>query len=240
MSTLMLSACWRLNLTPAVKLVLISLADQANDDGVSWPGVNSIAKRTCLSERTVQRSIADLVELGLLQRRERPGTSSVYHITPLAFRTGTEAILRGDTAAPRQADTEGVPREHPRGATPTPEGRHPGTLSVIEPSMNRHRTKAAPDAPPWLPAELWADFEKMRKAKRAPLTDRARALMWRRLEKLEAAGENIAAMLEQSILHSWSNVFAVKGESNAGKTQPKHTVGRELGRAFVAEHGGSR
>lgn len=240
MSTLMLSACWRLNLTPTVKLALISLADQANDDGVSWPGVNSIAKRTCLSERSVQRAIADLVEAGLLERRERPGTSTVYRITPLAFRTGTEAILRGDTPSPRQTDTPGATPSHPRGDTQTPQGRQPDTLSVIEPSLNRQGTKAAPDAPPWLPYELWQDFEKMRKAKRAPMTDRARCLMWRRLEKLEAAGENIAAVLEQSILHSWSNVFAVKGENNAGKIQPKHTVGRELGRAFVAEHGGSR
>jgi Helix-turn-helix domain len=239
MSTLMLSACWRLNLTPTVKLALISLADQANDDGISWPGVNSIARRTCLSERSVQRAIADLVELGLLERRERPGTSTVYRITPLAFQTGIE-MMRGATESPRQADTPGMTPSHPRGATPSPEGRQAGTLSVNEPSMNRQVTKAGAEPPGFVPAGAWADFEKMRKAKRAPLTDRARSLMWRRLEKLHAAGESIEAVLEQSILHSWSNVFAVKGESNAGKTQPKHTVGRELGRAFVAEHGGSR
>lgn len=235
MSTLMLSACWRLKIGPTEKLVLISLADQANDDGVCWPGVGSIARRTCLSERSVQRAIGDLESRRMLYRVPRPGTSTVYRLTP-------PPSEGGDTLTPRRADTLGVPDSHPGGDAPSPTGRQPDTQSVSEPSMNRQGTTAGPAGklPGFIPAEPWADFEKMRKAKRAPLTDRARVLMWRRLDKLRAAGEDLEAVLEQSILHSWSNVFAIKGENHAGKTEPKHSVGRALGRAFVAEHGGSR
>ena len=40
MSTHILSACWALSgMSSTQKLVLISLADQANDDGVCWPSV---------------------------------------------------------------------------------------------------------------------------------------------------------------------------------------------------------
>ena len=83
MSTILMSACWPLQgMSPAQKAVLISLADQANDDGYCWPSVGTIAGRTCLSERAVQGAIKWLQAAGLLGASERRGTSSVYQITP--------------------------------------------------------------------------------------------------------------------------------------------------------------
>ena len=86
MSTILMSQCWPLaGMSPAQKAVLISLADQANDDGYCWPSVGTIAKRTCLSERAVQGAIKWLQSAGLLSSDERRGTSSVYRITPAAY-----------------------------------------------------------------------------------------------------------------------------------------------------------
>jgi hypothetical protein len=53
------------------KLVLLALADTANDDGTCWPGQKRIAEKVCLSERAVRDSIAKLVEIGLLRVEER-------------------------------------------------------------------------------------------------------------------------------------------------------------------------
>jgi len=48
MSTIIMSQCWPLQgLSVTQKAVLISLADQANDDGVCWPAVGTIATRCC-------------------------------------------------------------------------------------------------------------------------------------------------------------------------------------------------
>lgn len=86
MSTILMSQCWPLaGMSPAQKAVLISLADQANDDGYCWPSVGTISKRTCLSERAVQGAIKWLHSAGLLTSDERRGTSSVYRITPAAY-----------------------------------------------------------------------------------------------------------------------------------------------------------
>src|SRR5690606_40390013 len=83
MSTIVISKCWPIEgLTPTQKFVLISLADQANDDGYCWPSVGSISKRTCLSDRAVQLAIKSLVEKGLLQVASRDGRSNVYRVTP--------------------------------------------------------------------------------------------------------------------------------------------------------------
>ena len=83
MSTHVMAQCWPIvGISPAQKAVLISLADQANDQGVCWPSVRTISVRTCLSERSVRRAIKELVDAGLIAVRERRGTSSVYQITP--------------------------------------------------------------------------------------------------------------------------------------------------------------
>lgn len=59
MSTILMAQCWPLKkMTVAQKAVLISLADQANDEGVCWPGVKTISMRTCLSERAVQEALS--------------------------------------------------------------------------------------------------------------------------------------------------------------------------------------
>ncbi|MGL5293283.1 MAG: conserved phage C-terminal domain-containing protein, partial [Aeromonas sp.] len=56
------------------------LADNANDDGVSWYSVPRMADRCGMSERALQGHIKELVSLGLLLVRDRPGTSRVYHL----------------------------------------------------------------------------------------------------------------------------------------------------------------
>jgi len=81
-----MSACWPLQTkTPAQKAVLISLADNANDEGVCWPSVARIAERTCLSERAVQDAIKWLIKHGAIAATGRTGRSTVYTVTPARY-----------------------------------------------------------------------------------------------------------------------------------------------------------
>lgn len=61
-----------------LKLALLQLSDNANDDGVSWYSVPKMAARCGMSERAMQGHIATLVEMGLLRITDRPGTSRIY------------------------------------------------------------------------------------------------------------------------------------------------------------------
>ena len=63
-----------------LKLALLQLADNANDDGISWYSVPKMANRCDMSERALQGHIKELVQLGLLSIKERPGTSRVYQL----------------------------------------------------------------------------------------------------------------------------------------------------------------
>jgi len=64
--------------------------------------------------------------------------------------------------------------------------------------------------PDWVPADLWQQFEEVRRRKKKPLTDAARKLAVNRLDKLRAEGHDVATMLNDSILHAWDTFYAPK------------------------------
>ncbi|MEW3865914.1 helix-turn-helix domain-containing protein [Pseudomonas aeruginosa] len=71
------------------KAVLISLADNSNDDGVCWPSVAKIAERTCLSERAVRNALRWLEDAKVLVSHPRHGRSTWYTVTPASYAPGT-------------------------------------------------------------------------------------------------------------------------------------------------------
>ncbi|MHC4092903.1 MAG: helix-turn-helix domain-containing protein [Planctomycetota bacterium] len=62
---------WQQPLSPALKLILMALADAADDGGISWPSVSTIAVKCNLSTRTVRRGIQALIVSGLLVSEPR-------------------------------------------------------------------------------------------------------------------------------------------------------------------------
>lgn len=134
MSTIIMSACWPLQgMSPAQKAVLISLADQANDQGVCWPAVDSIATRCCLSKRAVQQAIKWLRSVGIVSVEERQGRSTMYSVTPAAYAPPQEMHPSSKCTragnAPTPADATPPP---PQEMHPTPAASAPRT--VIEPT----------------------------------------------------------------------------------------------------------
>ena len=82
MSTIIMSACWSLQMPPTPKAVLISLADNANDHGVCWPSIPKIAERTCFSTRAVINAIKVLEEMGILIADRSNGRHTTYCLKP--------------------------------------------------------------------------------------------------------------------------------------------------------------
>ena len=88
MSNELLTAIWNDAPVEGTQLLLLlALADQANDEGVCWPSIRKIAKRCRVSERTAQRMLKSLEGEGLIRvTRRRVGerqTSNLYQvITP--------------------------------------------------------------------------------------------------------------------------------------------------------------
>lgn len=126
-----MAAVWPLQgMSAAQKAVLVSLADQANDDGACWPAVDTIALRTCLSERAVQEALRWLQSTGAVFRQYRENKSSVYTVTPHSFDPSKAPEKRDRAKAARGADgappANGAPGES--GAPPADSA--PGALGA--------------------------------------------------------------------------------------------------------------
>ncbi|MGJ7225988.1 helix-turn-helix domain-containing protein, partial [Morganella morganii] len=92
---------------PLRKLVLVKLADNANDQGESWPSVPYIAEQCEISERSVQNHINALVKMGLVRVESRKSAnglnqSNIYHLRLDA------TVVSGESPAPCGANPAGV------------------------------------------------------------------------------------------------------------------------------------
>ena len=86
-------------------LILLALADWADDDGACYPSMPAIAKKARLSDRTVQKRVGDLEKAGLVTRMVRVGRgrSNLYrlHLDRIAaWDPGSEADAEATAEEP--------------------------------------------------------------------------------------------------------------------------------------------
>lgn len=67
MSVRLMAMAWELELVPTVKLVLLALCDWANEAGICFPSVATIARKSSISRRQCQRILAELISAGLVE-----------------------------------------------------------------------------------------------------------------------------------------------------------------------------
>lgn len=139
MSVRVMTAVWDTPLPPMEKLVLLALADCANDEGHCWPSAPTLARKSGQGERTVRRCIHSLILKGHLTQQQRLGSSPVYVVHPC--QSGTPA-----RAAPLPHRPPPLPERQatPARAAPKPLKKHQ------EPSNSISR--AIPDD--WQPREF--------------------------------------------------------------------------------------
>lgn len=114
-------------LKPSEKLLLLALANYADDKMKCWPSHKTLASDTGLSQRTILTTFKRLEEAGLLVRtyRPRPDGSRASDIITL--------ILGGENIAPRGEMAA------PRGETVSGGGETVAPLTTFEPSKNHQR-----------------------------------------------------------------------------------------------------
>jgi DNA-binding transcriptional MocR family regulator len=150
------------------KLILLKLADQANDDGICWPSRRTIARDCETSVSTVQRSINYLVDRGYISiehRRREDGsrTSSIYRFA--AFTTQGPS----DTTQGHSDPTPSHHVTHPQGPSDSGGGvsltHHEPSSSepVSESSLNQEQIR-------------WDETEDERAARIAENTQRLAAM----------------------------------------------------------------
>jgi hypothetical protein len=99
MSIKAMNWAWGKVLPPVPKIILLKLADIANDSGVCWPSVRLLASSCGVSRRTVQRHLNEFVEQGLLiiTERTRENGSQTSNLYNLSMERVTECHGEGVT-----------------------------------------------------------------------------------------------------------------------------------------------
>lgn len=138
MSYKVVSRAWSVKgLSPAQKLVLVRLADMANDDGVCWPSYVSIARDVEIDVRSVRRIAAVLESLGLLTRLARFNARGVQSSNWLT-------VLPPDDRRPYDAGPASPPAPGPASAPApgpaSPAAPGPGGPGVPDSSVRVTRT----------------------------------------------------------------------------------------------------
>ena len=130
-----MTVAWHCDLTGNEKLVLLALADSANDAGVCWPSIPNLCLKTRASERTIQGILKSLKEGGHISWADRPGKGRLYTVHPRKSCTPAESAppqKLPDTPAEVAGNTS----------------RNTNTPLTPQPHAKRSRPRLATSAPP--------------------------------------------------------------------------------------------
>ncbi len=208
MSIKVTSALWeRLPYEGAELLVMLAIGDFADDSGLAWPSVASIAAKARTSERTVQRTLGRAVADGYAQRAVEPGRSKRSSVRLITSSLPPE---KGATTSPFAAvkgDT-GVAKKVTSGTEKVPSGARYKEEPSVEPS-------GEPLAPP---ADAGAHAEIRAEVQRRYLAANGAACPWdgktgRRLKALLDANPSWA-------LDRWLACVANRFASDANHAEP--------------------
>lgn len=202
MSVRVMTAVWALNLGDSQKIVLLALADSANDEGHCWPSMASLVRKCSKSERTIQGVIKQLCDAGHLTRREVLGKGCNYSVHP-----------RNDCAPAENA---------PPPAESAPPPRSGCGQTVKEPSGKRKSAAQARgifqvDKPEEVEDAVWRDFGKLRDKQRAPITETAINTI---RSEAEGVGWTLNEALTECVARTWRGFKAAWVEAKVGGGKP--------------------
>jgi hypothetical protein len=133
------------------KLVLLLLADYADDDGCCWPGIETVAEKAEINEKSVRRHLQKLEKRGMLERTRRrrsDGTMGTYRYRliigprdqnqPPGRESGGGPEQPENSPGPDETATPVSPPETPTSDQNAPAGRLSGGEN--HPGASDHRT----------------------------------------------------------------------------------------------------
>ncbi len=232
MSLDLMKRVWLLDIPSTPKIVLLSLADQANETGVCWPSQPQIARRCSLSERAIRDQLCWLEEARVIRRHVRAGVGTTFTLTlPM------EDEPRNDVP-PRK----GIPPRHHVPATPEQSSGHPGTTfrQIIskpkEPSVEGGEPPVSSKAADLCPYQQIIDayHEAMPENPRCKILSASRKAAikarWTEAAKLTCKPFGYASRVEG--LNAWRGFFEICADSDFLTGKAPGSNGRP---SFVAD-----
>jgi hypothetical protein len=215
------------------RLLLLALADAANDEGFCWPGTSNLARKICTSVRTVLRLFKSLEKDGsiTIKRKAHLSKGNTYQINLAKLddiAMSRDTVSRDDLSRDKSGISQVTSRAKSgdisgNGNIPVSD-RNDSTLQPKSDRItikNHHRTTKG-DAfvlPEWVPTAQWNAWLDMRKKARKSPTDYAMTLAVRKLDDFRKCGNDPGAVLDQSTGAGWPDLYPLKGQ-NVKPQQP--------------------
>lgn len=187
---------------PARKLVLLKLADNANDDGICFPSYQYIADKCEMTRRSAISHIEYLIKMGLVSKKERKNKDgSISNLYFLHLEQGSENFALGG---------ENISLGSENFALGGSENISPRTSHSLEPVNEPKKTTQKSESEMLLEqfgisGQLAKDFIAHRKSKRAAITKTVLVGYQREAHKAEIP---LAKAITISIERNWQGFKA--------------------------------
>lgn len=221
MSIKLMAAAWDANVPSTEKMVLLCLCDFANDAGVCWPSVKTIAAKCSVSERTVQGAIKRLRETGFCSWDDTPGKPHQFRLDPRKICTPAEPAPPQELQKPPQNL-----RHTPAESAPKP------SITTKEPPKSNNR--ACVEKPEGVTDQTWQDFERHRHRLGADVTVTA---LSRIASQAEEAGWSLEDALAECVARGWRGFKAEWVRESRNDRQHPHSTKpttRQIGERIAA------
>jgi len=219
-------------LTANQTLIMLALADNANDDGVCYPHQQTLIDKTKLSRTTVVRNLSELEAKGVIRKRYRAKKqggrySNIYLLYPAENLQKLDEIFAGffeDEAEPKS--TSGHPNrgsQSPRAGTQTGSQSLPaGTQATVyrEPSLSiepsqKKKNKQKKEVHYPEPLRNWIEYRKQIGKPIKPIT------IERLRQQHDADPDAFVQKVNHSIDNGYQGLFAPKPPRSGGYHQPE-------------------
>ena len=182
------------------RFVLLALADYANDEGQCWPSIAGIARKTCLTERGVQKCIRRLESEGWLEIEVGSGRKNCNVYT---VKTPNEVHPERGSPPNMSAKRVNVSAENPEPGSPEP------SLTINKPSSNNSAREVEQILSEWTTVEAARSFiAYRRKHKAKSLSVTAAKRLAKQLAEIYNRGGDTADALGLAEERGWQTVNA--------------------------------
>ena len=187
---------------PARKLVLLKLADNANDDGICFPSYQYIADKCEMTRRSAISHIECLIKMGLVSKKERKNKDgSISNLYVLHLEQGSENFALGG---------ENISLGSENFALGSSENISPITSHSLETVNEPKKTTQKSESEILLErfgitGQLAKDFIAHRKTKRGAISETQLSRLQKQADK---AGISICEVVEICIERNWQGFNA--------------------------------
>ena len=189
------------------KLVMLAIADNANDQGYCYPSINTISQKTSLSRKTVIKHLKELEARKLLLSKKRSRKNggrytTIYIVYPNLFLQDLDEELKEKFLA---KDSQGVEATPPiQGVEATPQTTIQGVEATPKPSLTlfNHNLFSKLNKEE---KDLFLEYLKLRKKMKLQNTIQIKE---RLLQKYFEYGKD-KKIIENAIMGNWKDFYPI-------------------------------